>query len=135
MDKYMLIAMKEANKSLIYKDVPVGAVIVKNNKIIAKAYNGRHKNQIVTHHAEILAIEKACKKLKNWRLDGCKLYVTLEPCQMCKGAISEARINEVIYGTKREKSKAIKCKYKCIENEGITNKCSTVIKEFFKNVR
>ena len=79
------------------EEIPVGAVIVKENKIIAKAYNKREKNQIATHHAEVLAIEKACKKLKSWRLDDCDLYVTLEPCPMCAGAIMNARIKNVYY--------------------------------------
>lgn len=78
-----------------------------NNKIIAKAHNKREKNQIATHHAEILAIEKACKKLKSWRLDNCDIYVTLEPCPMCAGAILNARIKNLFYAVKDEKSGAI----------------------------
>lgn len=77
--------------------MPVGAVIIKNDKVIAKAYNMREHHQIATHHAEILAIEKANKKLKSWRLDDCDLYVTLEPCPMCAGAILNARIKNVYY--------------------------------------
>lgn len=79
------------------EEIPVGAVIVKDNKIISQAHNQREKSQIATHHAEILAIEKACKKLKSWRLDNCDIYVTLEPCPMCAGAISNARIKNVYY--------------------------------------
>ena len=79
------------------EEIPIGAVIVKNNKIISKAYNKREKSQVATHHAEIIAIEKACKKLKSWRLDECDLYVTLEPCPMCAGAIMNARIKNVYY--------------------------------------
>lgn len=94
---YMRIALKEANKSFKYNDVPVGAVIVKGDKVISKAYNKKEKTKIVTKHAEILAIEKACKKLETWRLDDCILYVTLEPCIMCYGAIKEARISKVVY--------------------------------------
>lgn len=78
-------------------EVPIGAVVVKGNKIIAKAYNLREHHQIATHHAEVLAIEKACKKLKSWRLDDCDLYVTLEPCPMCAGAILNARIKNLHY--------------------------------------
>ncbi len=88
-------------------EVPVGAIIVKDGKIISKAYNTREKDQIATHHAEILAIERACKKLKSWRLDGCNMYVTLEPCPMCAGAILNARIAELHYALKDEKSGAI----------------------------
>lgn len=88
-------------------EVPIGAVIVKNNKIIAKAYNLREHHQIATHHAEILAIQKACKKLKSWRLDDCDLYVTLEPCPMCAGAILNARIKNVFYAVSDEQSGGI----------------------------
>ena len=79
------------------EEIPVGAVIVKDNKIISRAYNTRENDQIATHHAEILAIEKACKKLKSWRLDNCDIYVTLEPCPMCAGAIMNARIKNVFF--------------------------------------
>lgn len=79
------------------EEIPVGAVIVRNNKIISCAFNKREKSQIATHHAEVLAIEKACKKLKSWRLDDCDIYVTLEPCPMCSGAIMNARIKNVFY--------------------------------------
>ncbi len=100
---FMEIALQEAEKSFEYDDVPVGAVIVKEGKIIAKTHNKREKNKMVTHHAEILAIEKACKKLKTWRLDDCMLYVTLEPCLMCYGAILQSRISKVIYATSSDK--------------------------------
>lgn len=76
-------------------EVPIGAVVTKNGEIIASAYNKREKSQIATHHAEILAIEKACKKLKSWRLDDCEIFVTLEPCPMCAGAIMNARLKAV----------------------------------------
>ena len=79
------------------EEIPIGAVVVKDNKIIASAHNKREKSQIATHHAEILAIEKACKKLKSWRLDDCEIYVTLEPCPMCAGAIMNARIKNVFF--------------------------------------
>lgn len=85
-------------------EVPIGAVIVKDGKIIAKTYNTREKDQIATHHAEIIAIEKACRKLKSWRLDNCDMYVTLEPCPMCAGAILNARIKNLFYAVKDEKS-------------------------------
>lgn len=103
MDIYMKEALKEAKKSYKKGDVPVGAVIVKNNKIIAKAHNRKEKDKIATKHAEILAIEKACKKLNNWRLEGCTLYVTLEPCLMCAGAILQSRIEKLVYASDSEK--------------------------------
>ena len=88
-------------------EVPVGAVIVKNNEIISFAYNSRESDQIATHHAEIKAIERACKKLKSWRLDSCDMYVTLEPCPMCAGAIVNARIKNLYYAVKDESSGGI----------------------------
>lgn len=87
-------------KACSKEEIPIGAVIVKDNKIIAKAFNKREKSQVATHHAEILAIEKACKKLHSWRLDDCDIYVTLEPCPMCAGAIMNARIRNVYYAVK-----------------------------------
>ncbi len=88
-------------------EIPVGAVIVKGNKIIARAFNTREADQIATHHAEIKAIEKANKKLKSWRLDDCDLYVTLEPCPMCAGAIVNARIKNVFYAVKDDENGGI----------------------------
>lgn len=79
------------------EELPIGAVIVKDGKVISRAYNTREKDQIATHHAEVIAIEKACKKLKSWRLDNVDLYVTLEPCPMCAGAILNARIKNLYY--------------------------------------
>ena len=97
MDNYMLEAIKQANRSLKYGDVPVGCVIVYNNKIIAKAFNLKEKTQNITKHAEVLAIEKASKKLKSWHLDNCTLYTTLEPCLMCSVIIAQSRIKKVVY--------------------------------------
>ena len=97
---FMLEAIKEAQKAGKKGEVPIGAVIVLNGKIIAKGRNKREKTQNALHHAEIIAINKACKKLKSWRLDGAEIYVTLEPCPMCAGAISNARIKKVIYSAK-----------------------------------
>ena len=97
-NKYMKLALKEANKAFKKKEVPIGAVIVQDNKVIAKAHNLRVKNNLTTSHAEILAIQKANKKLKSWRLDRCTLYVTIEPCPMCAGAIIQSRMKAVVYG-------------------------------------
>lgn len=96
---FMKCALKEAKKALKIGEVPIGAVIVKDNKIIAKGYNLKEKKVNVTRHAEIIAIEKACSKLKNWRLIDCKIYVTMFPCPMCASAINQARISKIIYGT------------------------------------
>ena len=98
----MKIALKEANKAYKKGEIPVGAIIVKNGKIISKAHNMKENKHVTTYHAEILAINKACKKLKNWRLNNCELYVTVEPCMMCCGAILQSRLSTVIYGTKNK---------------------------------
>ena len=97
-NEYMNIAINEAKKALGKGEIPVGAIIVKNKKIISRAHNTRENMQNVLAHAEISAIDKACKALGNWRLDGCDLYVTLEPCPMCCGAILQSRIKNVYFG-------------------------------------
>lgn len=99
----MKLAIKEAKKAFKTGDVPVGAIIVKNNKVIAKAHNMKEKNKNAIKHAEIIAIEKACKKLKNWHLNECELYVTLEPCMMCCGAIIQSRIKKIYYSIESTK--------------------------------
>ena len=95
---YMNLALIQAKKAQKNKEVPVGAIIVKNNKIISKAYNKKEKKKNSIYHAEIIAISKACKKKKNWRLNNCSIYSTLEPCPMCASAIEQSRIKQVIYG-------------------------------------
>ena len=98
MEKYMNIAIQEAKKAIKYGDVPVGAVIVKDDVVIAKSYNKKVKHHNALQHAEVLAINKACKRLKSYRLSGCTMYVTFEPCLMCVGAILSARIDKVVFG-------------------------------------
>lgn len=100
----MKMAIKEAQKAFSADEIPVGAVIVKDGKIIARGYNCREKSQIATKHAEIIAIEKACKKLGSWRLEDCEMYVSLEPCPMCLGACVNARLKTVYYGAKQTSS-------------------------------
>ena len=90
-------ATSQGYKAYSQEEIPIGCVIVRDGKVIASAHNTREQSQIATHHAEILAIQKACKKLKSWRLDDCDLYVTLEPCPMCAGAIMNARIKNLYY--------------------------------------
>lgn len=97
MDNIINIIIKEAKKAYKKGDIPVGCAIVKNKKIIAKAYNLKENKGIATYHAEILAINKACKKLKTWHLDDCTLYTTMEPCVMCSGAIIQSRIKKIVY--------------------------------------
>ncbi len=103
MDEYMKIAIKEAIKAKKKGDVPVGAIIVMENKVISKSYNKKEHNKNATKHAEILAISKACKKIHSWHLDNCTLYCTMEPCMMCCGAILQSRIKKVVYLVKNEK--------------------------------
>ena len=97
-NKFMLAAIEESKKACMYDEVPIGAVIVKNKKIIAKAYNTKEKDNFVCSHAEIKAIEQASRILNNWRLDECDIYITLEPCPMCASAIKQARVNKVFFG-------------------------------------
>ena len=129
MDKFMNEALKEAKKAYKINEVPVGCIIVKDGKIISRGYNKREKTQNPLAHAEIICINKACKKINNWRLDGCDLYVTLQPCQMCLGAIKQARISNVYYGAKTEDvpddiSTYIECR-----------ECSEILSDFFKYLR
>ena len=105
-EKYMKIALKEAKKAYNKLEVPVGAIIVKDGEIIAKAHNLKETKTDTTKHAEILAIQKASRKLKSWRLLDCEMYVTLEPCSMCAGAIINSRIKKVYIGALDEKTGA-----------------------------
>ena len=118
-----------ACRAYLKGEVPIGAIIVKDDKVISMAYNKREKNQIATHHAEILAIEKACKKLKSWRLDSCDLYVNLEPCPMCAGAIINARIKNVFYATTDNNSGGI-TRFNLLENTLNHTTNSFHLKEF-----
>ena len=142
MDIFMDKALIEAKKAYKKFEVPIGAVIVKDGKIIARAHNLREKNNLATSHAEILCIEKACKKLKSWRLDGCDMYVTLEPCLMCSGAITQARINKVYIGAKDMKNGCVLSIASVFDDINTTHKvgyeykddkrCSDILTEFFK---
>ena len=139
--KYMQIAIKEAKKAAKRGDVPVGAVIVYKNKIIAKAHNKKQLRKNSLKHAELLVINKACKKLKTWHLDECTIYVTLEPCMMCIGAIVESRIKNIYYATKSDKYGSLnkitkKNKTKMQIDEGICKEESIdILKKFFKEKR
>lgn len=133
MDKYMELALKEAKKSLKTDDIPVGAIIVENGKTITKAHNTREKTHKITGHAEIIAIEKACKKKKTWHLNECELYTTLEPCKMCLEVIKQARIKKVYYAAKQEKVANIP-NVEMIQIKSVENS-QKIIKTFFKNKR
>jgi len=142
---YMNIALKEAEKAYKKGEVPIGAVIVKNDKIIAKGYNLKEKKKNATRHAEIIAIEKASRKLHNWRLIDCTIYVTMFPCPMCASAINQARISKLVYGTipkyanKEHVNKILSDKNYGIPVEVVKNvledKCSNLIKNFFEKKR
>lgn len=106
-EQFMKEALKQAKKAYSKEEIPVGAVIVKDNVVIARGYNKKETTQNSTDHAEIIAIQKACKKLKSWRLEGCELYVTLEPCPMCMGAIIRVSYTEVIYRHQRPKNRSL----------------------------
>ncbi len=128
----MDLAYKEALKAFKKNEVPVGAVIVKNNKVIAKAYNLKESKRNVTKHAEMIAIEKASKKLKTWHLDGCDIYITLEPCDMCLSALTQARINNIYYSTKSNFNNNVSRETLIkIEN----NESTELLQKFFKNKR
>lgn len=141
-EKIMKTALEEAKKAFKKGEVPVGAVITKNNKIISKGYNLKENKNKAIMHAEIIAITKANKKLKSWRLDDCELYVTLEPCMMCAGAIIQSRIKKVYYGLPSSKFGIDKetTKYKNnhqFEMEGniLEGEISALLKKFFKEKR
>ena len=143
--EYMKVAYKQAQKALEIDEVPVGAVIVKNGKVIAKAYNKKETTNDPLGHAELLAIKKACKKLNNWRLIDCELYVTLEPCAMCVGAIIHSRIKKVYYGAKDLKAGALGGLFNLMDQQGFNHyfqseyremsECSLMLKQYFKNKR
>lgn len=145
LEKYMKIAVHEAKKAYEKNEVPVGCIIVKDGKVIAKAHNLRETKNTTLAHAEVLCIEKACKKLKSWRLDGASMYVTLEPCPMCAGAILQSRIENIYIGAKDSKNGAVVSVINMFDNLftqkvnykiGIMEKeCSDIIKEFFKKIR
>jgi tRNA(adenine34) deaminase len=138
-------ALKEANRALYLKEVPVGAVIVKDNKIIARAHNLKETLKDPSAHAEVLAIRKACDALNNWRLTGCEMYVTLEPCPMCASAISQARISKLYIGTFDPTAGGCGSVVNVIENPNLNYKvqiewlyneqCSRVLTDFFKQRR
>ncbi len=103
-EKYMKAALREAKKAGLIDEVPIGCVIVQDEKIIARGYNRRNKDKNTLAHAELNAIKKASKKTGDWRLEDCTMYITLEPCQMCAGAIVQARIKEVVIGAMNPKA-------------------------------
>lgn len=140
----MKAALKCAQKGLEEGEVPIGAVVVCNGKIVSRGRNRRTKRQIATAHAEVEAIEKACKKLKSWRIPECEIYVTLEPCPMCMGAMLNARIKKVYFGAYEAKGRSLTPELAnanlvnhVIEVEGgvMEEECSQILSTFFKEMR
>ena len=145
-EKFMNLALKETKKAFDKEEIPVGAVIVKNGKVISKAHNLKESKNSATSHAEILAIEKACKKLGSWRLLDCEMYVTLEPCSMCAGALINSRIKKLYIGTDDPKTGACGSKLNLLEDFTFNHnvqvekyilkeECSKILKDFFKMLR
>ena len=145
-EKFMKAAIRQAEKAEKEDEVPIGAVIVKGGKIIARAHNTVEKTQDATCHAEISAIKKACKKLKSWRLDGAEIYITVEPCAMCAGAIANARLKKAYFGAYELKSGCAESKYPVLKDNGLNhsteyeggileNKCAEILKNYFKQKR
>lgn len=144
---YMNLALKEAQKAKLEDEVPVGCIIVLNDKVIARAHNQKEKKNMATAHAEVLAIQKASKKLGNWCMNECELFVTLEPCMMCAGLISQARIKKVYYGTKDPKGGMMESLIKMkevphvgaypreIEGGILQEECAKILSTFFKEKR
>ena len=143
-EKYMLEAIKEASLAALEDEVPIGCVIVKDGEIIAKAHNQRDKTNNPLGHAEVLAIKKASEILKDWQLVNCELYVTIEPCLMCAGAIIQSRIKRVIYGAPDLKGGAFGSSINVLDASNINHRpeivkgileseCSQVIKDYFKS--
>ncbi len=137
---FMELALEQAKIAYKKREIPIGCVIVKNGKVIAKAYNTREKSKSAIAHAEILAIDKACKKVKNWRLEDSDIFVTVEPCLMCMGAILNARIKNVYYGAKNTSMTNVDIDYsKSILNHKVNvvagikeEECASLLKSFFK---
>jgi len=142
-DKFMNYALKEAQKAYNKMDVPVGCVIVYNGKIIARGYNKREKDQNVIKHAEIEAIDKACKALKSWRLNDCTIYTTLFPCPMCASAIQQSRISKLVYLNNTNNKALNDISLNILFNENLNHRVkidkifleNSIIDDFFEKIR
>lgn len=145
-EKYMQLAIKEAKKAGQKGECPIGAVIVAQDKVIARAHNLRETKQIASNHAELIAIGKANKKIGSWRLEDCDLYVTLEPCPMCSGAIIQSRIKNVYFGAFDKKAGAAGSVCDlfipglfnhnvCVSGGILKDTCSSLLSDFFKKLR
>ena len=145
-EKYMKEAIRQARKALALNEVPIGCVIVYEGKIIARGYNRRNTDKSTLSHAELNAIRRAAKKLGDWRLDGCTMYVTLEPCQMCAGAIVQARISRVVIGCMNPKAGCAGSILNLlqmdafnhqaeVERDVLREECSAMLSGFFRSLR
>ena len=143
-NKFMKSALKCAETALREGEVPIGAVVVMDGKVISRGHNRRTKRQIATAHAEIEAIEKACKKLGSWRIPECELYVTLEPCPMCMGAVLNSRIKKVYFGAPEDKGRSLTKELATanllnhtVEVEGgvMEEECREILSRFFSEMR
>lgn len=144
--RFMKEAIKQAKKAYAIEEVPIGCVIVHEDKIIARGYNKRNTKKNTLAHAEMIAIEKACKKLGDWRVEDCTMYITLEPCPMCAGAIVQARIPRVVIGTRNKKAGCAGSVLNLLQvqefnhqvelTEGVLQEeCSRLMKDFFREMR
>lgn len=145
-EEYMLEALEEAKKAELLEEVPIGAVIVLNGDIIARAHNLRETDQTSIAHAELLAIDEACKRLGSWRLEEAVLYVTLEPCPMCAGAIVLSRIKRVVYGAPDPKGGCAGTLMNLLQEERFNHRCEItpgvlqmecggILSQFFRQLR
>lgn len=145
-ERFMKAAIGQAKKAEALEEVPIGCVIVKDGKIIARGYNRRNTDKNTLSHAELNAIRKASKKLGDWRLEGCTMYVTLEPCQMCAGALVQSRIDEVVIGSMNPKAGCAGSVLNILEMETFNHQvkvvrgvleeeCSSMLSSFFKTLR
>lgn len=145
-ERFMKEAIKQARKAAAIEEVPIGCVIVQNDKIIARGYNRRNTQGCTLAHAELIAIRKASRKLQDWRLEDCTLYVTLEPCPMCAGAILQARIPRIVIGTMNPKAGCAGSILNILQNqrfnhqveqtEGILQQeCQQMMQDFFQTLR
>ncbi|MCL2846454.1 MAG: nucleoside deaminase [Firmicutes bacterium] len=138
---YMVDAFKEAEQAYNRGEVPIGAVIVRGDKIIARGFNKRERTQNALNHAEIIAIKRACKKLKSWRLDDCTMYVTLQPCVMCAGAILNSRIKKVVIGARSDRINDLEIftnnnlNWKTEVEISEQEVCSEILRKFFAEKR
>lgn len=139
-------ALKEAKKALLKEEVPIGAIVVKDDKIIARAHNLKEELQDPTAHAEVLVIRKATEKLGGWRLNGCQLYVSIEPCPMCAGALVQSRVDRLIYGAADPKGGGAGTLFNIVDDHRLNHRievksgileleCKHMMKEFFKSLR